>query len=156
MLTDFAVRKSPGLHIIRDTPGDDCRDRRDEGLQKIYDGKQARGCRRGIDLSVQEGELFGLLGPNGCGQVEFSKMCTRGQACCTAGTTPIEGAPNAGFRQRLPRNMHRPAVGKARVVHDADGCRLARTVRSQQPKSFALLNAEDRCRRRQTTRCLPS
>ena len=31
-----------------------------EGLQKIYDGKQRVVAVDGIDLSVREGELFGL------------------------------------------------------------------------------------------------
>ena len=44
------------------------------GLRKTFKGRGRKGRKgtveavRGIDLSVQEGEIFGFLGPNGAGK----------------------------------------------------------------------------------------
>jgi ABC-2 type transport system ATP-binding protein len=54
-----------------------------KGLQKIFKSHQGKGGKtqlveavKGIDLSVQEGEIFGFLGPNGAGKSTTLRMLT--------------------------------------------------------------------------------
>ena len=57
------------------------------GLKKNYGAKEAV---RGMDLSIQPGELFVLLGPNGAGKTTTLKMLT-GLLKPTAGSIRIDG-----------------------------------------------------------------
>src|SRR6266852_5767418 len=61
-----------------------------EGLRKIYEGKQRVVAVDGIDLAVREGELYGLLGPNGTGKTTTISICTT-RALPTAGQVRIAG-----------------------------------------------------------------
>jgi ABC-2 type transport system ATP-binding protein len=61
-----------------------------EKLSKVYEGKGRVVAVDGIDLSVQEGALFGLLGPNGAGKTTTISICTT-RALPTAGTVRIAG-----------------------------------------------------------------
>jgi len=54
-----------------------------KGLQKTFKSHQGKGGKtqlveavKGIDLSVQEGEIFGFLGPNGAGKSTTLRMLT--------------------------------------------------------------------------------
>jgi ABC-2 type transport system ATP-binding protein len=58
-----------------------------EGLVKKYGDFEAV---KGINFSVQEGEVFGLLGPNGAGKTQTISMLT-GVIPATAGTARIGG-----------------------------------------------------------------
>ena len=44
-----------------------------KGLEKSYGRKQVL---RGIDLNFEEGQIIGLLGPNGCGKTSLIKILT--------------------------------------------------------------------------------
>lgn len=57
------------------------------GLQKKY-GKTL--ALRGVDLDVEEGEIFGFLGANGAGKTTFTK-CVTGFIRPTSGTVHIAG-----------------------------------------------------------------
>jgi ABC-2 type transport system ATP-binding protein len=59
------------------------------GLRKAYGTTEAL---RGIDLTVEEGELVGLLGPNGAGKSTLVKIAC-GLVSPTAGTAAVCGAP---------------------------------------------------------------
>ena len=59
------------------------------GLTKRYGGTEAL---RGVDLTVEEGELVGLLGPNGAGKSTLVKIAC-GLVRQSSGTAEICGAP---------------------------------------------------------------
>jgi multiple sugar transport system ATP-binding protein len=59
-----------------------------EGLQKTYgDGTHAV---RGIDLTIEEGELVALLGPSGCGKTTTLRMIA-GLELATGGSIQLDG-----------------------------------------------------------------
>src|SRR5579885_2763172 len=63
------------------------------GLEKRYGPVEAL---KGVDLSVEEGELVGLLGPNGAGKSTLVKIAV-GLVRATRGEAEVAGAP-AGSR----------------------------------------------------------
>ena len=46
-----------------------------ENLVKVFGGRKPVRALDGLTLSVEEGEVFGLLGPNGSGKTTFVKCC---------------------------------------------------------------------------------
>jgi ABC-2 type transport system ATP-binding protein len=58
-----------------------------QGLRKRYGAKEAL---RGVDLTVEAGELVGLLGPNGAGKSTLTKIGC-GLVRATQGTAEICG-----------------------------------------------------------------
>ncbi len=78
-----------------------------EGLQKSFGGFAAL---RGVDLHVDEGELFGLIGPNGSGKTTFFN-CVTGSLKCSAGKVAFKGreitnvAPDAIYRMGIGRTF---------------------------------------------------
>ena len=71
------------------------------GLTKSYGAKQVL---RGIDLTVDAGEIVGILGPNGAGKTTAVE-CIGGLRTCDGGTITVAGADPAteppGFRLLL-------------------------------------------------------
>ena len=62
-----------------------------EGLVKTYEGKNGGvEAVRGVDLTVERGEVFGFLGPNGAGKSTTVKMLTT-LLTITAGTARVAG-----------------------------------------------------------------
>lgn len=61
-----------------------------EKLSKVYEGKTGVVAVDGIDLTVNEGALFGLLGPNGAGKTTTISICTT-RALPTQGSVRIAG-----------------------------------------------------------------
>jgi ABC-2 type transport system ATP-binding protein len=61
-----------------------------EKLYKTYTGKVPIEAVKGIDLSVETGELFGLLGPNGAGKSTAISVCTT-RALPTSGKVWVAG-----------------------------------------------------------------
>ncbi len=66
------------------------------GLAKRYGTVQAL---RGVDLSVEPGELVGLLGPNGAGKSTLVKIAV-GLVRPSAGTAEVAGAPAGSLAAR--------------------------------------------------------
>ena len=60
----------------------------------------------GIDLSVNEGELLGLLGPSGCGKTTTLNMIA-GFEPVTSGRILLDGKDIADLPPHLPRHGHR-------------------------------------------------
>ena len=68
------------------------------GLAKRYGSVEAL---KGVDLTVEEGELVGLLGPNGAGKSTLVKIAC-GLIRQTRGQAHICGAPGTGMAAEDP------------------------------------------------------
>jgi ABC-2 type transport system ATP-binding protein len=66
------------------------------GLEKRYGSVQAL---KGVDLTVEEGELVGLLGPNGAGKSTVVKIAV-GLVRATRGRAEVAGAPAGSAEAR--------------------------------------------------------
>lgn len=67
-----------------------------EGLTKRYGAVEAV---RGIDFDVREGEIFGLIGPDGAGKTSTFQILA-GVMEATGGKAQVFGTPRA---RRVPR-----------------------------------------------------
>lgn len=67
-------------------------------------GDKAVEALRGIDLSVQPGEVFGFLGPNGAGKTTSIRMLT-GQLTPSAGSARVAGCDVIADRRELHRRI---------------------------------------------------
>ena len=71
------------------------------GLRKAYDGLEAV---RGIDLVVEQGEVFAFLGPNGAGKTTTTEIL-EGYRDPTAGEVRVLGTdparPTRAWRERI-------------------------------------------------------
>jgi len=68
-----------------------------EDVHKSFGGLQAL---RGATLDVYEGEILGLIGPNGCGKTTLINMIT-GHLSLTSGTVKLEGQTISGLPAHL-------------------------------------------------------
>jgi branched-chain amino acid transport system ATP-binding protein len=78
-----------------------------EGLKKSFEGFEAL---KGVDLCVNEGELFGLIGPNGSGKTTFFN-CVTGILKCSDGKVLFKGkeitnkGPDAIYKMGIGRTF---------------------------------------------------
>ncbi len=89
------------------------------GLTKTYDGKVE--ALRGVDLTVQRGEMFALLGPNGAGKTTlFSILATlrkpSGGEARVLGLDVVKERP--AIRQRMGIVFQEPALEQRMSVRD--------------------------------------
>ncbi|XGU18511.1 ABC transporter ATP-binding protein [Rhodococcus sp. 3Y1] len=76
------------------------------GMSRRYgSGKEAFDAVRNLDLSVQEGELFGLLGTNGAGKTSTLEVI-QGLSRASAGTVRVLGMDPVRNRKQI-----RPSLG---------------------------------------------
>ena len=94
-----------GAARIAAAPLLDCRD-----VRKSFGGIQAL---KGVSLSVQEGEILGLVGPNGSGKSTFIDVIT-GHFSIDTGTIAF-----AGSRDCARRPSHRPARNRPLLSNPA-------------------------------------
>src|SRR5688572_10725431 len=87
-----------------------------EGLSKTYrEGlifRKQRQALRSVSFTVEQGEIFGLLGGNGAGKTTFIKLLL-GIIRRTAGSATVLGHPGGDWRSRkligyLPENLRVP------------------------------------------------
>lgn len=81
-----------------------------KGLGKTFKGRKRQTVEalKGLDLSIEQGEVFGFLGPNGAGKSTTIK-CLMGLITPTSGTAAIMGEPIGSEASRrhvgyLPEN----------------------------------------------------
>lgn len=89
-----------------------------KGLQKSYGHKQVL---RGLDLSYEQGQIIGLLGPNGCGKTSLIKILT-GLIHDYEGTVLIDGQAPGIYTKSvtayLPERTYLPEWMKAKDAID--------------------------------------
>lgn len=89
-----------------------------KGLQKSYGHKQVL---RGLDLSYEQGQIIGLLGPNGCGKTSLIKILT-GLIHDYEGTVLIDGQVPGVYTKSvtayLPERTYLPEWMKAKDAID--------------------------------------
>jgi ABC-2 type transport system ATP-binding protein len=108
-----------------------------DNLVKVFPGRRAVRALDGLSLSVEKGEIFGLLGPNGSGKTTFVRCClniifpTSGQIR-VLGKRP--GSPSAtrkiGYLPENP-NFYDQLSGRAFLHFHAELARLPMHERSR-------------------------
>lgn len=71
------------------------------GVSKLYRGKRGVRALRGVDLRVESGEIYGLLGRNGAGKTTLVKILLD-IVRPTEGTTRLLGVSSRELRARRP------------------------------------------------------
>ena len=76
-----------------------------DGVKKHFGGIAAVD---GVSFTVEEGEILGIIGPNGCGKSTLFN-CILGQLVPTAGTVKLDGADVTGMN---PEQMNKRGVSR--------------------------------------------
>jgi branched-chain amino acid transport system ATP-binding protein len=76
-----------------------------DGVKKHFGGIAAVD---GVSFTVEEGEILGIIGPNGCGKSTLFN-CILGQLAPTAGIVRLDGADVTGMN---PEEMNRRGVSR--------------------------------------------
>ena len=117
------------------------------GLTKSYRtgllGKKSRPALRGLDLTVQRGEILGYLGPNGSGKTTTLKVLM-GLVRADAGTVTVLGSPfhDRAWRQRvgyLPEQPYFYDYLSAREYLDYAGRLFGMTAATRRERTARLL-----------------
>jgi ABC-2 type transport system ATP-binding protein len=108
-----------------------------EGLVKQYRGRGGTvDAVRGVDLSVNEGEIFGFLGPNGAGKSTTVRMLTTLMSI-TSGTARVTGIDVATEPDAV-----RQRIGVALQEAGLDPRQTGRELLVLQARLFGLSTAE--------------
>src|ERR1041384_4742847 len=108
-----------------------------EGLVKHYTGKEGTvEAVRGVDLTVEAGEVFGFLGPNGAGKSTTVRMLTT-LLTITAGTAHV-----AGLNVAREPDAVRSRIGVALQEAGLDPRQTGRELLVLQARLFGLSAAD--------------
>jgi ABC-2 type transport system ATP-binding protein len=108
-----------------------------EGLVKTYKGRDGEvEAVRGVDLSVQTGEIFGFLGPNGAGKSTTVRMLTT-LLTITAGRARVAGVDVAADPDEARRK-----IGVALQEAGLDPRQTGRELLILQGRMFGMSTAE--------------
>jgi ABC-2 type transport system ATP-binding protein len=108
-----------------------------EGLVKQYRGRTGTvDAVRGVDLSVQAGEVFGFLGPNGAGKSTTIRMLTTLMSI-TAGTARVAGIDVAAEPDSVRRR-----IGVALQEAGLDQRQTGRELLILQARLFGMAKAQ--------------
>jgi len=85
-------------------------------VHKTYDGGKIKvHALRGVNLSIQKGEMVTIMGPSGCGKTTLLN-CLSGLDEVTTGNVEIEGAALTDMSENDKTDYEKPGVARKKAL----------------------------------------